>query len=783
MASRKNPIFLIIIFLFSFSFIKAQTDISIGEWKSHLPYQIGKHVTQSNENIIYATEGGIIYIDKQDNSIQTLDKLKGLSGVGIERIKYNQANDILMIAYSNSIIDLVKPTEIITLSDIQRFNNISGDKRIYNLFLDSDSTALLATGFGISKINLKQDIFVFTTFTGIPINGVTVSNDMIYATTDEGVYRAPNQSSFNLQDFGAWEFLDSINGFPDDYVADEIITFNDKLYLSVDTALYRYENGMLNHIYSPQTNYSISYLSADGEHLIVGLDCKAGDNECQGSLVFFDTNENFSEIKNGCVDRPKHSIQDENGDVWIADGWYRFRRYNVTNELCDPGFVLNSPFVEKNHDIEINNGDLWVTAGGVDIRKYFQFWFEGLFTKIDGEWNYYNRLNRQDLAGTLDFLKIAFHPEKDITYISTYYDGLLKYENDVFELIDDATPNSSLGNNAISDTARTRVAGLVFDENNNLWIANPASSSPISVLTDEGEMKNFTPTNITPSNINGLFEVVIDDFGNKWFTVIENSAGILVFNEGGEETGDEDYSLITTANSVLPTNSVNALAKDLDGDIWAGTGDGIIIFECGSNVFDREQCRGTRKIVEQDGIPAYLLVGEDVRAIAVDGANRKWVGTSNGVFVLSEDGEELIAKFDEDNSPLFDNSISDIEIDPESGEVYIGTGKGILSYRSDATLGRENVHEEEALVFPNPVRPEYEGPIAIKGLSRDSNVKITDINGQLVYETTALGGQAIWDGKDYTGRKAASGVYLVLGTTTQNFEDPQSIVAKILFIN
>ena len=227
---------------------------------------------------------------------------------------------------------------------------------------------------------------------------------------------------------------------------------------------------------------------------------------------------------------------------------------------------------------------------------------------------------------------------------------------------------------------------------------------------------------------------------------------------------------------------MKSIVKDLDGDIWVGTTDGIIIFECGSSAFDAEQCKGTRKIVEQDGIPAYLLVGEDVRTIAVDGGNRKWVGTTNGVFVLSPDGEDLIARFDEENSPLFDNVITDIAVDMESGEVYIGTAEGILSYRSDATEGGIT-HQSNALVFPNPVRPDYAGPIAIKGLARDSNVKITDINGQLVFETTAFGGQAIWDGKDYTGRKAASGVYLVLGTTTESFEEPQAVVAKIMFIN
>ena len=225
MTIRNNIFFLIFVILFSFNFSQAQPDIGIGEWKSHLPFQAGKYVTQSAEDIIYATNWGIVYINKNDNSTRTLDKLKGLSGVGIERIKYNQANDVLMIAYSNSVIDLVKPNEIITLSDIQRFNNISGDKRIYDIFMDTDSTALLATGFGISKINFNQDIFVFSTFTGIPMNSVLVKDEMIYATTDEGIYRAANQPNVNLQDFGVWEFLDSNNGFPDVYTAGVIAIF------------------------------------------------------------------------------------------------------------------------------------------------------------------------------------------------------------------------------------------------------------------------------------------------------------------------------------------------------------------------------------------------------------------------------------------------------------------------------------------------------------------------------------------------------------------------------
>ena len=200
----------------------------------------------------------------------------------------------------------------------------------------------------------------------------------------------------------------------------------------------------------------------------------------------------------------------------------------------------------------------------------------------------------------------------------------------------------------------------------------------------------------------------------------------------------------------MPINNVNSLAVDLDGDVWVGTNQGVVVFECGSNVFD-PNCQGSKRIVQVDGFNAYLLETEIVTAIAVDGANRKWFGTKNGVFVQSPTGEEQIAFFDKDNSPLFDNTITDIAIDQINGEVFIGTANGLISLRYDATKG-EVVNSKSVYAFPNPVRPDYDGPIAIKGLARDADVKITDINGQRVYETKALGGQAIWDGKDYNGK-------------------------------
>ena len=189
---------------------------------------------------------------------------------------------------------------------------------------------------------------------------------------------------------------------------------------------------------------------------------------------------------------------------------------------------------------------------------------------------------------------------------------------------------------------------------------------------------------------------------------------------------------------------------------------------------------------QQQCRPPPLLETENVIDIAVDGANRKWIGTQNGVFLLSPSGEEQVDRFTVANSPLFDNNIVDIAVDQQTGEVFIGTAKGIISYQSDAVEGGR-VHRSDILVYPNPVREDYEGPIAINGLARDAVVKITDVTGKLVFETNALGGQAVWNGRDYNGRRVQTGVYLVFSSSnarnTSLNARPDAAVAKIMVIN
>jgi hypothetical protein len=276
-------------------------------------------------------------------------------------------------------------------------------------------------------------------------------------------------------------------------------------------------------------------------------------------------------------------------------------------------------------------------------------------------------------------------------------------------------------------------------------------------------------------------EVIIDRAGQKW--ILGRGSNLIVFNDNYTigNTADDRARILSNkiGNGNLPGNRVLSFAADRDGEIWVGTDEGVAVFYSPENVFSGYNFDAQQVLVEYGGYVQYLLEAEAVTAIAVDGANRKWFGTDRaGIFLMSDDGTEQIHHFTEDNSPLISNSITDIAINHKTGEVFIGTDKGIVSYKADATSGGES--NQDVVVYPNPVREGYTGPIAIKGLVTDADVKITNISGSLVYATKAEGGQAVWSGNDFSGRRAQTGVYLVF---ISNEDGSETVVAKILFIN
>ncbi|MEM9990368.1 MAG: two-component regulator propeller domain-containing protein, partial [Bacteroidota bacterium] len=405
---------------------------------------------------------------------------------------------------------------------------------------------------------------------------------------------------------------------------------------------------------------------------------------------------------------------------------------------------------------------------------------DGLMAYSNNNWSAININVTPELQGKelWDFLDVAVHPETRKVYGAALIEGLLEWDGENFTIYDDS--NSSL-NNAVGDDTRTRVSNLDFDAQNNLWMTNHLATRPISVLKNDGDWQSFA----LPSACSGqtqLEQVLVDENNYKWFVTGSNSGGLLVYDTGDnlESVSDDRCRLFTSSNSELPSNIVNTISMDRDGELWVGTSQGVVVFQA-FDPFDANADFYAPRTDQNATNKGLLLSTEDVNCIAIDGADRKWFGTTNGVFVTSSDGTVQEARFTTENSPLFDDTILDIAIDPNSGEVFIGTASGLISYKGKA-IAANQVNRSDAYAYPNPVRPDYEGPIAIKGLAEDANVKITDANGQLIYETTAFGGQAIWDGTDYNGRRASTGVYLVF-STNKNIFVPDAAVAKILFVH
>jgi hypothetical protein len=316
---------------------------------------------------------------------------------------------------------------------------------------------------------------------------------------------------------------------------------------------------------------------------------------------------------------------------------------------------------------------------------------------------------------------------------------------------------------------------LAFNKiDKSLWIADFLAGKALVSYSNDKVWRSYKLNEISTE----VIDVKVDNNGYKWI-IPRESTGVLVFDEQDPNNPNDDRSiLLNNSNTNMVSNRVNTVEVDLEGDVWVGTDQGAIVFECGSSIFEGT-CKGSRRKVDQDGIIAYLLETESVISIGIDGANRKWFGTRNGLYVQSSNGEEQVLSFNTKNSPLMGNVIYDVVPDQKTGDVWIGTEGGIQVYRSDAVAAR-NVFSSSIYAFPNPVNANYSGPIAITGLSRDARVKITDISGRLVYETIANGGQAIWDGKDYLGRKAASGIYLVFANSTRDLDASEGIVTQIL---
>ncbi len=754
-----------------------QSQIAIGQWREHLPYSKTIGVTDAGNLVFCATPYSLFYFEKSENSIQRLTKVNGLSDIGVSTIAYNEAYKTLVIAYTNANIDLVKGNTIVNISDIKR-KPILGNKNI-NSIMFIDQFAYLACGFGIVVLDIEKEEFPESIYyisgesSRINVMDVTYGMDSLFAATEAGIYKA-DASSSNLADYTSWSVDDRLypNAFFNQiefFNGDMIVNNENEGYARDTTYLYDFSTHQWTYFPGANNFTKHSIRTAYDQLLITS----------EGSVSVFNTSLEMTEsiyLPGGKYLNARDATIDSEDFTWIAD--YGSGLIKTRDGFNADFFVPNGPYSASVFDMSLEVESLWVAAGGRGSSWGKLYNPNGLCSFENESWQSYNSINGVEAFDSIsDMVCVAVNPSSpNRVYAGSWKAGVLEFvDNKLVNVYDDS--NSSLGKWPAANYVA--VSGVAFDNNNNLWVANSGADSLISVKEPNGTWTSFR----LGAGVYGtdIGKMMVDSYGQKWVLMRADNS-LLVFTDNSTISDPTDDLTKVLSNVVgngdLPGNKVLSFAQDLDGELWLGTDEGIGIIYSPENVFTGGNYDAQRPLVEVGGYVQYLLESEIVTAITVDGANKKWIGTERaGVFHLSADGTEEIDHFTKENSPLYSNSIIGIEISA-NGEVFFGTDHGIISYKSTETPSKPT--NTDVVAYPNPVKQGYEGVIAIKGLVRNADVKITDVSGTLIYSTIAEGGQAVWNGKSFNGSRAHTGVYLVFAT---NDDGSESIVTKILVIN
>lgn len=721
---------------------------AVGEWTTYYSYSSVTQVIETSDKIYAVASGSLFSCDKDGNVNQQYTKLTGLSDQNISQIAYNADLKAILLTYSNGNIDLIIDNIIYNIPDFKD-KTMSGDKTIYYIHFDGDY-AYLATGVGVLNVNVKKQE-IYETYkikkdgVDLPVYGVTTIGDFIYASTKSGIFMG--NKTDNLIDYNNWTQISS-------EVGQQIVSFKDELYLLVaSNGLYKYEGSNFTRIIN---DGQINNLIISNGRMLVNAKSK---------LYSYESASTRDDIALSGITTAVASVYSGSQSYWVAAGEKGLLK--IENGAIDKSEIKpEGPDVNSVYKQIVMHDRLYCVGG--DQRP----------SLINSKVMIYDlqTLSWKILPNAIPNVNnMVVHPTNpNLFYVTSCSVGLCKFENDVLTA-QYTLSNPETGLEGADDgPAWTWVSSPAFDENLNLWMGNAQCTYGIKIFNPTNntwEKKSFKDTK-------EFRELYIASDKKKWFLGTTGGWGRFVFVL--DDTNDVRYvSFKDQDGNALDAETYHSIAEDKQNSIWIGTNRGIATIPNPSKIFDADFYCTRIKIPRNDGsgLADYLLDSEQINAIIVDGGNRKWLGTEgSGLYLVSSDGLQTIEHFTTDNSPLPSNVIRSLSITPD-GLLFVGTDSGLLSYKTTASDGK--IDYSNVYAYPNPVRPEYTGLVTITGLIENSTIKITDISGNLIYEGISQGGQLSWNGKNQSGDRPATGVYLVFCTTSNGDE---SIVTKIMMI-
>jgi hypothetical protein len=760
----------------------AQEDVlRIGEWRSHFAFNNCSEIIKTPDKTIGMSSHGLILLELSDYSLSTLTKVNGLSDFGLSTITWDKNDQSLLVGYENGNIDIIKNGRTRNINEL-KMKQMDGLKKI-NHFLIIDNLVYCATDFGIIVLNLTRAEITSTYFIGdeasnLPVNKLATDNEFLYAATTLGIKRVRLDAP-NKQMYQAWEqFSNDLENYID-IISESNVIIAVKGTKGETCTIVHFEGGSAN-TFATATLFQRLRKVTNGIAAISTNAIRLYDENYQLTQTISGPSIGGTAITAAFRDVTAAS----DGGYWISDNSSGILRRNATGIWLN--YLPQGPVNNMARNIVKSGENIWVVPGGLTT-----FWNNAAIPATISQltpsgWKQLTPENSPILAGASDLLSIVPNPKNpDNLFITSWGSGLfeIQKENSEYKVKNHFFITENGLQNIFNDNSRyVRVASAVLDRNNVLWVTNSEKEEAIvAYFPEDGNWQRYNYEGIRSAF--GMAPLIEASTGDKWLIIGRASIrGLFIWNDNGtpKDQSDDRYKgvklpseetdnrnkgqiFLWDEEGVEMTKNIFSIAEDQNGHIWLGTDQGVIVQYQPGTIFTREKPVFSKiRIARGDGTnnADFLLADETVSAIAIDPGNRKWLGTQgNGVFLVSPDGTRQISVFNTNNSPLPSDYISSITIDEKTGEVFFATGAGIVSYKGTATQGQNNY--ADMYVFPNPVRPGFTGSITITGLVAQSNVKITDVAGKLVYETNSIGGQAFWDGKNLWGEPVKSGIYLV----------------------
>ncbi|RYY19735.1 MAG: T9SS type A sorting domain-containing protein, partial [Cytophagaceae bacterium] len=614
--------------------------------------------------------------------------------------------------------------------------------------------------------------------------GTAVVHDTIFASTSAGLLRARISSAINLLDYRNWTRELFNPGTPTDNLA-QLLTYQGHVY---GASSYRGVYALAG------TGAARAWRNLNNSY---GNEARRLRPSAVGLLASFDDSDlRRVAVPAGTVSvlLPKalvgtyvfDMVRLDDGTLYVASfdrGLLRFAPGSQTPEVIRP----NAPATAADYGLvaDAATNSVVVLSGGYSIDNGLQQGNRGGFYEYQGgRWTSYTRENfpsATDFPNLSDVSHGTRTPDGTL-YVASYGNGLLQWQGPgkfrQFTYGQAGVPLRGSLDPEAGTLDYVRVTDVSADPGGKyVWVTNRHQRARVPGLLRYRPGADAWTAAPWFSGFDNLNRVVVDNYGNPW--VAELRAGVSVY-----DTTSHQAVAFASGTSV---SRVYSLARDRTGSIWLGTGDGVsyysepsqvISYLSGTSTFADAGAFAVPIVRRGTGSGYAALYNTTVRCIAVDGANRKWFGTPSGLWLFSANADEALLHFTTENSPLPSNSIVDVAVNDKTGEVFVATDGGLVSYQGSASLTDSSPSCAE--VYPNPVRPEFAGLVGIRGLVNNAYVKITDVAGHLVYSTRAEGGTLTWNLQDASGRRVSSGVYLVL---TSDAEGKNSCVSKVAVLS